>query len=114
VIRYQRSGLKVLWILNGIKLSMWGLYLDVPDGTRKCGIDFSILRNAPLNHYDHYRAFLFFDEKNNPVKYLLFEGMIYGFEQINKKYSCGTTKQNAVFRLWRFKKDQFFRIQFAN
>ena len=91
-----------------------GPYLDVPDGTRKCGIDFSILRNAPLNHYDHYRAFLFFDEKNNPVKYLLFEGMIYGFEQINKKYSCGTTKQNAVFRLWQFKKEQFFRIQFAN
>ena len=50
VIRFQRSGLKVLWILNGIKLSMWGLYLDVPDGTRKCDIDFSILRNAPLNH----------------------------------------------------------------
>jgi len=52
--------------------------------------------------------------KHLNVKYLQFEGMIYGFEQINKKYSCGTTKQNAVFRLWQFKKEQFFRIQFAN
>ena len=44
-----------------------GPYLDVPDETRKCGIDLSVLRNAPLNHYDHYRGLLFIDEKNHPV-----------------------------------------------
>lgn len=76
-----------------------GPYLDVPNETRKCGIDLSVLRNAPLSHYDHYRSLLFLDEQNNPIKYLQFDNMILGFEFLNKKFTCGAKKEEAVFRL---------------
>jgi len=92
------------------KVMHLGAYMDVPEATHKCGIDFSIFRNSRLNTDERFSSLLFLDDQNNPIKFLQFEGLIYGFEQINKKYPCGTSKQNALFRLWQFKEEQFSEL----
>jgi hypothetical protein len=89
-----------------------GPYLDVPESTIKCRINFySKLKNSRLNTDERFSGLLFLDKKNNIVKFLQFEGLIYGFEEINKVYPCGVTKKDALFRLWRYGNEAFFRIR---
>ncbi len=90
-----------------------GPYMDMPEETRRCGIDFSILRNTALSHSESFNGLLFIDVTNQAVKFLEFKGLIYGLESVNQRYPCGIKKDQAVFRLHLQKvdKEAFYRLQ---
>ena len=98
---------------NWYKVLYLGPYLSLSEATLKCNFNFyDKLRNADIHSNENYSALLFLNEKNKIVKFLQFKGLpINGFGSINLNYPCGAKKEDALFQLWKFKKETFFRIK---